>query len=236
MKFIVLASLSVLVGSSVAIAKMAETAPQFSWQQLKDMMVKSAGTKDAIVFATASRSSHGVLIDGDNPLGEVTPIQGTPDVSFRPCHSEEAEIVPARSVLPTTEVCTSLPGFSPPSLQARHWIYHPDLDGFKVAFADTAQEPASSAFVSCKDIPSALIIVASKTREGEETVAGSPEALANLGVESGKRTEIPDQALSTPSLCREASEFWTFDASAKELAGDHAIQILGVSRKQPGVM
>ena len=53
---------------------------------------------DAIVFATAMPIGHGVRTDGDNPLGEVTPIQGTSDVSFRPCGAENAEIIPASSI------------------------------------------------------------------------------------------------------------------------------------------
>ena len=229
-------SIAVLSALSFASAQETDTAPHFSWQELKDTMVKSAATNDAIVFATASPIGHGVRMDGDNPLGEVTPIQGTLDVSFRPCGAEDAEIIPASSVLPTTEVCASVPGISSPSLQARHWVYNPDLGGFKVASPDNAQQPGATAFVKCHDLPSALLVIAGKTQRGEEAIAGSPEALASLDVQADKQAAIPDETPSTLSQCRVAQEFWTFDASAKQLATDDMIQILGVSRNRPRVM
>lgn len=230
------ASFAILTVASIANAQETGQATQFSWQELKGIVVKSATADDAIVFATAMPIGHGVRKDGDNPLGEVTPIQGTSDVSFRPCGAENAEIIPASSILPTTEVCASVPGISQPSVQARHWVYSPDLGGFKIAAADDARQPGATAFVKCHDLPSALLVVAGKTQMGQEAIAGSPEALASLDVQADKQAAIPDETPSTLSQCRVAAEFWTFDASAKQLATDNMIQILGVSRNRPRVM
>ena len=232
----VAAAIAVLSALSIAGAQDMDTATHLSWQELKVAMVKSAAADDAIVFATATPFGHGVRKDGDNPLGEVTPIQGTLDVSFRPCGAKDAEVIPASTILPTTEVCASVPGISQPSLQARHWVYSPDLEGFRIADPDDAQQPGATAFVKCHDLPSALLVVAGKTQKGEEAIAGPPEALASLDVQADKQAAIPDETLSTLSQCDAASEFWTFDASARQLASDNMIQILGVSRDRPRLM
>ncbi|WP_249690279.1 hypothetical protein [Stappia sp. WLB 29] len=232
----VAAAIAVLSTLPTAGAQDMDTATHLSWQELKVAMVKSPTADNTIVFATATPVGHGVRKDGDNPLGEVTPIQGTSDISFRQCGAEHAEIIPASSILPTNEVCASVPGISHPSLQARHWVYSPDLEGFKVADPDDAQQPGATAFVKCHDLPSALLVVAGKTQNGEEAIAGPSEALASLDVHADKQAAVPEETLSTLSQCRVAPEFWTFDASTKQLASDAMIQILGVSRNRPRVM
>ena len=55
-------------------------------------------------------------------------------------------------------------------------------------------------------------------------------------LQADKQAAIPDETPSTLSQCRVAQEFWTFDASAKQLATDDMIQILGVARNRPRVM
>ncbi|GGE97831.1 hypothetical protein H1W37_08320 [Stappia taiwanensis] len=199
-------------------------------------LTENTAPRDDKVFATVGSWSNGVRTDGQNPLGEFAPIEGTSNVAFKKCGSDTPDIIPAELVLKTSEICGSVPGLPLPSFPrtaAKRWKLDPATNHFQVSASSDGIRLAS---VDCTKLPPALLITAQTALDGSSTVAGSQNALARFGVSPDNKTEVAAETRTTPELCQMAPEFWTVETAMPSSAPDPSLKVLGVSSERPPIL